>query len=136
MTRLTIDLPNSLHKVLKSISVMDGQTMKDIAITALEKYTQGNLNKRLIVKKENNPSEKLATKMLMPLIKKTAAQIQNSEITEEQFQLKFNKIQDYIAEDEAEKMLVPYLKKIIDGIESKKEKTYNWKEVKKKLKKI
>ena len=45
MTRLTIDLPDSLHKTLKSLSVVDGQTMRNIAISALERYAVSRVGK-------------------------------------------------------------------------------------------
>jgi hypothetical protein len=44
MTRLTIDLPDNLHRTLKSLSVIDGQTMRNIAIDALKKYTKSRID--------------------------------------------------------------------------------------------
>lgn len=52
MTRLTIDLPESLHKALKSISVLDGETMRKIAINAIEGYTKHRVESK--IKKYND----------------------------------------------------------------------------------
>jgi predicted HicB family RNase H-like nuclease len=39
-TRFTVDLPDSLHKEFKVAAAQDDRSMKDLMITALEKYLE------------------------------------------------------------------------------------------------
>jgi hypothetical protein len=122
MSRLTLDLPESLHKALKSFAVLNGGNMRNVAITALEKYMHGFLQE--VEKKHNNA---------FAVGKKLQAQFENNEITGDEFNEKFNKIVSYLTEEEEDEILMPYLLKIVEDIETGKEKTYSWEEVKAKL---
>lgn len=57
MTRLTIDLPETLHKTLKSLSVINGKTMRNIAISALEKYVESKIDKQNVNSSSLSESE-------------------------------------------------------------------------------
>ena len=70
MTRLTIDLPDSLHKTLKSLSVVDGQTMRNIAISALERYAVSRVGK------EKDINENEVDELLKPVLLKYVEQIE------------------------------------------------------------
>ena len=72
MTRLTIDLPEPLHKTLQSLSVIDGKTMENIAIAALETYAQSRANKQT----DNYIDENEADELLKPVFIQYATQIQ------------------------------------------------------------
>jgi hypothetical protein len=39
-TRFTVDLPDSLHKRFKVAAAEDDQTMKDLMVTALQRYLE------------------------------------------------------------------------------------------------
>lgn len=75
MTRLTIDLPESLHKTLKSISVLDGVTMRNMAISALEQYTIQR------VKRDESDfiTEDEADELLRPTLMQYAREIEKGE---------------------------------------------------------
>ena len=75
MTRLTIDLPNDLHKTLKSLAIIDGRTMRNIAISALERYTY------LRVTSDNTDSlpEEEIDKLLQPILLKYVKQIEGKD---------------------------------------------------------
>jgi hypothetical protein len=107
MIRLTLDLPESLHKTLKSLAVLNGDTMRSIAITALERYTQNTIAE--VKKKQMNASD-VANKLKL--------QFETGEITEDEFKEKFYKVVDYLGEDEADKILMPYLVRVVEKIES------------------
>ncbi len=54
MTRLTIDLPEPLHQTLQSLSVIEGEPIENIAISALETYAKSRVNKPTkVVSREN-----------------------------------------------------------------------------------
>lgn len=78
MTRLTIDLPDSLHKTLKSLSVISGKTMRDMAITAIDKYTQVKIEKKTIFSSDDI-SENEADLILKPVIEEYVKQIENNQ---------------------------------------------------------
>ena len=94
MTKVIVDIPNPLHRMIKSIAVSRGESMKNIIMQGLES----------LVKKEM----------------KTEIKTSNDE---------------YITEEEADKMLRPYLLKMAERIDKGEEKLLSWKEVKKQLKK-
>lgn len=100
MTKLTIEIPDALHRTVKSFASAHGETIKDFFIEAATEK----------LKKTKN----LKTKLPMKTQKKSPK---------------------YITEKEADKMLKPYLLRMVKRIESGKEKTYSWEEVKKRLKK-
>lgn len=106
MTKLTIEIPDSLHRTVKSFASAHGETIKDFFVDAATER----------LKKRAKESPKSSAK-------KTAAK----KIAK--------KSSKYITEKEADKMLKPYLLRMIKRIESGEEKSYSWEEVKKELKK-
>lgn len=103
MTKLTIEIPDSLHRTVKSFASANGETIKDFFIEAVTEKLKNTPKNKIIAKKP---------------IKKTK-----------------NKSSQYITEKEADKMLKPYLMRLIKRIESGEEEVYSWEEVKKELKK-
>lgn len=101
MSKLTLEIPDALHRTVKSFASAHGETIKDFFIQAATE----KLHK----------STKLKTTTPMKKTKKT--------------QKKF------ITEKEADKMLKPYLIRMIQRIESGEEEVMSWDEVKKELKK-
>lgn len=84
MTRFTIELPNGLHKALKSFSVVNGQTMKDIAIFALESYVQSRIGNKL--NNDTQITEEQADELLQPVLMQYANQIQDGNFSGEDWQ--------------------------------------------------
>jgi hypothetical protein len=78
MTRLTIDLPDSLHKTLKSLSVMSGKTMRDMAITAIDKYAKVKIEKQNISYSDDILEDE-ADLILKPVIEEYAKQIESNQ---------------------------------------------------------
>jgi len=66
--RLTIDLPDTLHKTLKSLSIVDNETMRNIAISALEGYVKLRIG-------NNDITEKQAEKLLEPILMQYSKEI-------------------------------------------------------------
>ena len=112
MSKLTLEIPDALHRAVKSFSSAHGLTIRDFFIE--------------MTTKQLKESAKLKTKsMAKPKEKPKAKIIKNSK----------KKNPKYITEKEADKMLKPYLLRMIRRIESGEEETYSWEEVKKELKK-
>jgi len=103
--KLTIEIPDSLHKTVKSYASAKGKTMKEFFVEA----AYDSLGKD--VAKEVKKIKKAKT------MKKTS------------------KNKKYITEKEADEMLMPYWIRMIKRIESGEEKVYSWEEVKKELNK-
>jgi dipeptidase len=95
MTRLTIEMPDPLHKVIKSLAIMKGDSIKNITIEALTNYA-----------------------------KSSAGIVASSKTSKSGF-----------TEEEAEKMLIPYFKKMIESIESGSKKFYTKEEYMKEINK-
>lgn len=122
MSRLTLDLPDTLHKALKSFAVLNGENMRKVAITALEKYMQGSMKE--VDKNHNNAF----------IVGKTLQKkFENNEITADEFKESFDKIVSYLSDEEENEILMPYLLQMIENINTGKEKTYSWEEVKAEL---
>jgi hypothetical protein len=102
MTKLTIEIPDSLHRTIKSFASANGETIKDFFIAAVTE------------KLKKLPKNKIITKKPMKKNK--------------------NKLPKYISEKEADKMLKPYLLRLIKRIENGEEEVYSWEEVKRDLK--
>lgn len=105
MSKLTLEIPDALHRTVKSFASAHGETIKDFFIQAATE----KLKKSSKLKTEFKP--------LAPM-KKTKKQNPK-----------------YITEKEADKMLKPYLLRMIQRIESGEEEVLSWEEVKKELKK-
>lgn len=103
MTKLTIEIPDSLHRTVKSFASAHGASIKDFFVEA-------------------------ATEKLKKQAKSTK---KSGKIS---LQKPKTKSQKYITEAQADKMLKPYLIRMIKRIESGEEETLSWKEVKKQLK--
>lgn len=131
MTRLTIDLPKSLHKTLKSLSVVDGNTMRNIAISALERYAQVRIQGD--VKSENNLSLEESTQILQPFLDNYIKKIENKEITDEECSDTFEKIGGYLTDEAENKLLTPKIKEAITQVNLKDNPT--WEDLKQKLEK-
>jgi hypothetical protein len=114
MTRLTIDLPTTLHKTIKSLSIIEGDSMKNIAIKSIQKYAKSKILKNKI----NTITKAQATKKLKPVADKLILKMKNGDISVDEFDKKFNLIKDYVTEDEIDRLLSPYLEKIIVDIEN------------------
>ncbi len=112
MSKLTIEIPDSLHRAVKSMASAQGETIKDFFIEAISEKLKKSA--KLKPKKEIKTASKTKKNM-----KKTKAK--NSK---------------YITEKEADRMLKPYLMRMIQRIESGEEETYDWEDVKSELKKI
>ena len=123
MIRLTLDLPDSLHKTLKSLAALHGDTMRSIAISALERYTKKTIKE---AQKEQISASDVA--------KELNSQLEKGEITQSEFKEKFDKIVHYLGEDEADKILMPYLLKAVEKIDGGTAKTYSLDEVMSELK--
>jgi hypothetical protein len=95
MTKLTLEIPDSLHRTVKSFASAHGETIKSFFVeAAMEKLKKPM---KLKVKKSPKKSSK------------------------------------YITEKEADKMLKPYLIRLVQRIESGEEETYDKEEFFKKL---
>lgn len=105
MTKLTIEIPDSLHRTVKSFASAHGETIKDFFVDAATER----------LKKRSKESPKNSAK-------KTAAK----KIAK--------KSSKYITEKEADKMLKPYLLRMIKRIENGEEEVYSKEEFFKKLK--
>lgn len=99
MTKLTIEIPDALHRTVKSFASAHGESIKDFFVeAATEKLKKSaKINPKNIGKKTKKKTSK------------------------------------FISEKEADKMLRPYLLRLIKRIESGEEETYTWEEVKKEL---
>ena len=73
MTRLTIDLPDNLHKTLKSLSVISGEAMKTMAISAIQSYTKAKIDKEALTSKEG------IDELLQPVLSQYVEQIKNDD---------------------------------------------------------
>ncbi len=104
MSKLTLEIPDSLHRAVKSMASAHGETIKDFFIDAVTEKLKKTSKKKPIAKKPMKKTKKKNSK--------------------------------YITEKEAEKMLKPYLLRMIKRIESGEEETYSWDEVKQELEKM
>ncbi len=104
MTKLTIEIPDSLHRTVKSFASAHGESIKDFFVDAATER----------LKKRSKESPKTSAK----------------KIAEKKIVKKSTK---YITEKEADKMLKPYLLRMIKRIESGQEKGYSKEEFFKKL---
>lgn len=100
MSKLTLEIPDALHRTVKSFASAHGETIRDFFIQAATEKLQ--------------KSAKIKTTKPM---KKTS-----------------KKTKKYLTEEEADKMLKPYLIRLIQKIESGEEQLLTWEEVKKELK--
>ena len=103
MSKLTLDIPDSLHRAVKSFSSGRGVSMKDFFIeAAMDKM------KDFSEASENKPKKSLKKK---------------------------KKSGKYITEKEADKMLKPYLLRMIKRIDNGEEDLMSWDEFKTELEK-
>lgn len=109
MTKLTIEIPDELHRAVKSFASIKGTTIKDYFV---ELATED-------LRKSNNMEESKSLK-------------KSSKISTE----KSKKSSKYITEKEADKMLKPYLLRLVKRIESGEEEVYSWEEAKKELNRL
>lgn len=91
MSKLTLEIPDALHRTVKSFASAHGETIKDFFIQAATEKLQ--------------KSTKIKTTLPMKKAKKTQKK--------------------YLTEKEADKMLKPYLIRMIQRIESGEEKVYS-----------
>lgn len=80
MSRITIEIPNSLHRAVKSYVGAKGETIKDFFVLAAEKHLKSESGIDLRSKqKESHISEEQADEILKPLIVKYIKQIQKGD---------------------------------------------------------
>lgn len=104
--KLTIEISESLHKTVKSYASAQGKTMKEFFVeAAYDSLEKGGIGKEIVKDKKVKKMKKIS------------------------------KNKKYITEQEADKLLMPYLLRMIKRIESGKEKLYSWDEVKEELNK-
>ncbi len=103
MSKLTLEIPDSLHRAVKSMASANGETIKDFFIDAVTEKLKKS-SKKPIAKKPMKKTKKKNTK--------------------------------YITEEQADKMLKPYLLRMIKRIENGEEETYSWDKVKEELEKM
>ncbi len=103
MTKLTLEIPDALHRTVKSFASAHGETIKDFFIDAA--------------------TERLKKKSKLKTIKVTKKTMKNTA----------KKPSKYITEKEADRMLKPYLLRMIRRIQSGEEETYSKEEFFKKL---
>lgn len=60
-TRMTLDIPRSLHRTIKTVASSEDKTIKDLMISAVEKYIRSKMNKK-------STSEETMDLLLKPLI--------------------------------------------------------------------
>lgn len=102
--KLTIEIPESLHKTVKSYASAQGKTMKEFFVeAAYDSLEKGGVSKEIVKDKKVKKMKKIS------------------------------KNKKYITEKEAEKMLMPYWIRMIKRIESGKEEVYSEEEFFKKL---
>lgn len=131
MSKLTLEIPDSLHRAVKSIASAHGETIRSFFIEAVtEKLKQTSKLKITTKAPVKNPAKplKTSTKASINTLTKTTAKNNMKNTTQ--------KNPKYITEKEADKMLKPYILGMIKRINSGEEKIYSWEEVKKELKKI
>ena len=75
MTKVLIDLPNPLHRMIKSIASSKGEPMKNIIMESLENLVKKEINADGKYSKNENITEKEADEMLRPYIIKLANRI-------------------------------------------------------------
>jgi len=102
MSKLTLEIPDALHRTVKSFASAHGETIKDFFIAAATEKLQKNST--------------LKTKKPLKTAKKTT-----------------KKSQKFITEEQADKMLKPYLLRMVKRIEKGEEKIYDKDEFFKKL---
>ncbi len=95
MSKLTLEIPDALHRTVKSVASANGETIRQFFIDAATEKLKKTSKLKKPMKKTKNPK--------------------------------------YITEKEADKMLMPYLLRMIKRIESGEEKTYTKDEFFKKL---
>jgi hypothetical protein len=105
MTKLTLEIPDNLHRTVKSFASAHGETIKDFFVDAV--VTK--------LKTSHKTKTKIPTKTMKKPHKKNSK---------------------YITEKEADKLLRPYLLRLIQRIENGEEETYSWDEVMRGLKKV
>ena len=133
MSKLTLEIPDSLHRAVKSIASAHGETIRSFFIEAVtEKLKQTSKLKtaaKVSVKNSAKPlvkaKEKTKEKTLVKLSKKTTTK-NNMKNTKK-------KNPKYITEKEADKMLKPYILRMIKRIKSGQEEAYSKEEFFKKL---
>lgn len=105
MSKLTLEIPDSLHRAVKSFASGNGISMKDFfidaAIAKMKNFKETDLENI-----KNKPTKKMT-----------------------------KKDKKYISEEEADKMLKPYLLRMVQRIESGQEDLTNWQDFKKELEK-
>ena len=107
MSKLTIEIPDALHRTIKSVASANGKSIKSFFIDAV--------------------TEKLKTVTKVKAVKRTLQKKEPMKKTQK-------KNSKYITEKEADKMLKPYILRMIKRIESGEEEVYSKEEFFKKLK--
>lgn len=113
MTRLTVDLPDTLHKTLKTFSALDGKTMRQIAVSALEKYAVTRVS-------ECNPSAEVciskekATSMLESFLQTYMRKAECGQVSDEVYLANLEYVSGYLTDEAEDKLLAPYLRNILD----------------------
>lgn len=88
MTKLTIEIPDSLHRTVKSFSSANGETIKDFFIAAVTEKLKKLPENKIIIKKPmkqtkkklaKHISEKEADKILKPYLLSLIKRIENGE---------------------------------------------------------
>jgi hypothetical protein len=112
MSKLTLDIPDSLHRAVKTFSSAHGLTIRDFFIEMTEKQLKA--------------SAKLKTKTAAKTNGKTKPKIMKKSK---------KKNPKYITEKEADKMLKPYLLRMVQRIENGEEELLTKEEFFKELRK-
>jgi len=71
-TRMTLDIPRSLHKTIKTIASSEEKTIKDLMISAVEKYISAKM------KRQSSAGEEDIDFLLKPLIEEYLKDIESN----------------------------------------------------------
>jgi hypothetical protein len=113
MSKLTLDIPDALHRTIKSVASAQGMTIRDFFIAMTTEQLKLKTKEKVLKKTaEKKPKKTAAKKVKKP-------QKKNSK---------------YITEAQADRMLKPYLLRMVKRIDRGEEKLVTWEEVKKELK--
>ena len=121
MSKLTLDILDSLHRAVKSVASAQGVTMKDFFIGAVSEKLEDFVEKQGSLK-----GQEVSRKNIDKKLQKTTKNKPKSKKT-------MKKSEKYITEREADQMLKPYLLRMIKRIDSGEEETYSKEEFFKKL---
>lgn len=110
MIKLTLEIPDSLHRAIKSFASANGETIKEFFVKAASE--------------ELKKSAKLLEKKVPKKPVKKSVKVKENQS---------KKLSKYITEEEADEMLKPYLLRLVKRIASGEEELYSEEEFFRKL---